>query len=117
MSHSRMSLPVIAIDIKNYRIRIHKNTLHSIGNPKYILLLVNPEEHTIAIICSDRSDPKAHRVNKASELYSKSLVSSLLDVCKDWQENKLYHIFGEIIHDKGAVKFNMDESVLVNGDK
>lgn len=117
MNQSKTSLPVIAIDIKNNLIRIHKNTLHAIGNPIYILLLVNPEERTIAIISSDHSDPKAHRINKASELYSKSLVRGLLNVCKEWQENKLYRIFGEIIHDEGAVKFNMDESVLVNGDK
>jgi hypothetical protein len=47
MIEHNLARPAILVDLKKYRIRIHKNTLHSIGNPKHILLLVNPEERTL----------------------------------------------------------------------
>ena len=58
MTDNNIERPAILIDLKKYRIRIHKNTLRSIGDPNYILLLVNPEEHTLAILRSDRTAPR-----------------------------------------------------------
>lgn len=114
--------PAIMIDLKKHRIRIHKNTLHSIGDPDNVLLLVNPEERTLAILRSERSDPRAHHISWASlarkksfELYSRSLVESLREVCNDWQDNKSYRMYGEIIPNEGAAQFRMTESVLVSG--
>lgn len=36
---------VLLIDMKKYRIRIRKQTLHQLGDPSYIQLLINPGEH------------------------------------------------------------------------
>lgn len=36
------NVPVIVIDSKSGRIRIHRNTLHLLGDPEYIQLLINP---------------------------------------------------------------------------
>ena len=122
MNDNNIERPAILIDLKKYRIRIHKNTLHSIGNPDNVLLLVNPEERTLAILRSDRSEPRAHHISWASlinkksfELYSKSLVKSLRDVCSDWQDNQSYRMYGEIISNGGVAQFRMADSVLVNG--
>ena len=41
--------PVLCIDLKKNRIRIHKLTLHMLGDPEYIQLLVNPQDSMIAI--------------------------------------------------------------------
>lgn len=121
MIATTVAKPAILVDLKKYRIRIHKNTLHAIGNPNHILLLVNPEERTLAIMCSDRSDPRAHHVmsascsnNKSFELYSRSLVNSLHDICSSWQNNQSYRICGEIIPNEGVAWFHMDESILIN---
>jgi hypothetical protein len=114
--------PAILVDLKKYRIRIHKNTLRSIGTPDYVLLLVNPEERTLAILRSERSDPRAHHINissfknsKSFELYSRSLVKKLRDVCSNWQDNQSYRLYGEIIPHEGMARFYMSESVQVNG--
>ena len=40
--------PVLCIDLKKNRIRIHKLTLHMLGDPEYIQLLVNPQDSMIA---------------------------------------------------------------------
>jgi hypothetical protein len=121
MTKNNMAKPVILVDLKKHRIRIHKNTLHAIGDPDYVLLLVNPEERTLAILRGDRSDQRAHHITKASlenkktfELYSRSLVESLRDLCGNWQDNQSYRLYGEIISSKGVAQFHMFVSVPVN---
>ena len=122
MTENCTARPAILVDLRKYRIRIHKTTLHSIGDPENILLLVNPEEQTLAILRCDRSDPKAHHIAKAShvsqkplELYSQSLVLSLRSICGDWQDNQTYRLYGEIIPSEGIARFHMAESILVSG--
>ncbi|NLO40917.1 MAG: hypothetical protein GX115_15785 [Ruminiclostridium sp.] len=123
MIENNLARPAISVDLKKYRIRIHKNTLHFMGDPDYVLLLVNPEERTLAILQSNRSEPRAHHIkaasisNKPFELYSRSLVKSLRDVCSTWQDNQSYRMYGEIISNEGVAQFRMDESVLVNWAK
>ena len=46
---SSSSQPILCIDLKKNRIRIHKLTLHMLGDPEYIQLLVNPDSHMIAV--------------------------------------------------------------------
>jgi hypothetical protein len=124
MTENNLSRPAILVDLKKYRIRIHKNTLHSIGDPAHVLLLVNPEERTLAILSCNSSEPQAHKITKASllnkkpiELYSQSLVKNLRDLCSNWQDNQSYRIYGEIILNEGVAQFHMDESVLVDWTK
>ena len=121
MTENNLTRPVIWVDLKKYRIRINKNTLHSIGDPDYVLLLVNPEERTLAVLRSNRSDPRAHPITKASiatrksfELYSRSLTKSLRDICSNWQDNQSYRMYGEIIPSEGVAQFHMDKVILVN---
>lgn len=115
--------PAILVDLKKYRIRIHRNTLRSIGNPDHVLLLVNPEERTLAILRCEHSDPRAHRITAASledrktvELYSRSLIKSLRDVCSGWQDSTTYRLYGEIIPHEGMARFHMSIGVSVDGD-
>jgi hypothetical protein len=122
MTDSSTVRPAILVDLKKYRIRIHKNTLRAIGTPDYVLLLVNPVECTLAILRSEKSDPRAYRITKASleanksvELYSRSLVKNLRDVCSGWQDNQSYRIYGEIFSSEGMARFFMSQAVIVNG--
>ena len=111
ISKSRLT---ITIDMKKDRIRIHRKTLHAIGDPDYIHLLVNPDERTLAVLRSDRSDPKAYRLpkiqsgdNQAFEISSKPLVKNLLNMCSEWQADCVYRIYGETIPGEGVVAFNL----------
>ena len=54
--------PTLCIDLKKNRIRIHKCTLHLLGNPEYIQILVNPDRHMLALRKSKRTDHAAHRI-------------------------------------------------------
>lgn len=124
MKNSNLAIPSILVDLKKYRIRIHKNTLTSIGTPDIVLLMVNPEEQTLVILRSDCSEPRAHRITGTSqtksnsiELYSRSLVRNLLGVCSNWQDNQTYRLYGEIFSNEGVARFQMDKSVLVSRAK
>lgn len=118
---SKTLKPAISVSLKKPVIRIHKDTLHSIGNPDYVLLLVNPKECTLAVLPSDKSDPKAHHISKRSlthkksfELYSTSLVKNLRNLCSDWENDKSYRIYGETVENREIITFNMAEAVSIN---
>lgn len=120
MNEETNTRPAILIDVKKYRIRIHKQTLHMLSDPDYIQLLVNPEERTIALIRSVKTDPLAHRIDwehqvkkKSFELYSRYLVCNLCKVCTEWKNNESYRIYGEFLPNEGIVRFCMDDSVSI----
>ncbi|MGX8710925.1 MAG: hypothetical protein ACQGTM_11850 [bacterium] len=120
MTGSSLNKPLIVVDFKKHRIRIHKNTLLSIGCPEYIFLLVNPEERSLVILRSDCFNPRAHHISsgalegiKSVELYSQSLVKTLRDVCSNWQEQKTYRLYGDIIPNEGIVRFYMPSALPV----
>lgn len=124
MTDNNLVRPSLLVDLKKYRIRIHKNTLISIGNPNYVLLLVNPDERILAILCSNSSEPRAHHISwiflgkrKSFELYSRSLVKNLLDICSNWQDNQSYRLYGDIISKEGVAQFHMDDFVPLNRAK
>ena len=82
MNNKHSSHPLICIDFKKNRIRIHRNTLRQIGNPEYIQLLVNPDQKMIGIKASCAEDKLAHKVKdyfvingNSYELYSRESVS------------------------------------------
>lgn len=113
--------PGISFNLRKNLIRIHKDTLYSIGNPYYVLLLVNPNERTIAVQPTDSSDTRAHHISKSSiingksfEIYSMSLVQNLLELCPNWERSKTYRIYGEKVPSQDIVRFKMAEAISIN---
>ena len=87
MNRQHSLKPTLSVDLKKKRIRIHKVTLHLLGDPEYIQLLVNPLNHTIALRKSIQEDYLAHRIRKEQltgkncyELYSTDFVNTLCKV-------------------------------------
>ncbi len=96
----------ISLDLKKYRIRIHKATVHLIGDPKYIQLLVNPEDMAMAIRSVDvtLSGDQTHRVNQRQmksdnsfEIYSRAFVEKLCQVRPDLEPGRTYRLTGKVI--------------------
>ena len=111
--------PSIVVDMKKNRIRIHQKTLHALGDPGFLLLIINPDEHTIGIKCSTLDNKLAHRIRKSTikqecELYSKSLMSALHELCPDWDGRKCYRIEGEIITGENMAVFSMKDSAALD---
>ena len=86
MAENKRTLVQISIDLKKSRLRIHKASLHLIGDPLYIQLLVNREAQQVAIrsVESSKFDSAAHKLNPSSmdsdfsfEIYSRPFVEKL----------------------------------------
>ena len=114
MNQSDQMCPVICIDRKKNRIRIHKQTLHMLGDPEYLQLLINPEKGMFALRGSFRGDHLAHRIKKYQidpdncyEIYSKNLMTALVGVNNDLCDDQSYRIYGEMIPNAGVVRFDL----------
>ena len=114
--------PAILIDLKKDRIRIYKKTLHAIGDPKYILLLVNPEERAIVILRSDMDDQRAVRLPQARfndkqcfELHSKALIQNLRCMSADWVDDYSYRIYGDVVDSEGVAQFCISDALPTYG--
>ncbi|MPN32987.1 hypothetical protein SDC9_180470 [bioreactor metagenome] len=114
--------PAIMFDFKKSRIRIHKNTLHALDNPAYVLLLINPIDRLIAVKANDGTDARAHRVgmraskNKSFEIYSMALLDKLR-LCSEWDEKQSYRILGNRIEEQDLVQFKINESFQYVNDR
>ena len=89
MSDHNSPTVLLSVDIKKYRIRIHKATLHLLGDPPYIQLLINPSSSVVALKSVSRSTSKdqTHRVPKKTlrssnsvEIYSKYFIDKLIEL-------------------------------------
>ena len=116
MKNNCMNTQLIVIDSKNNRIRIHRNTLHLLGDPEYIQLLVNPQQLTIAILPS-RKGETANAIRwdriagrKSCELYSKVLIRQLSNICPDWKMNGKYRLYGVCASDGLLIQFDMSSA-------
>lgn len=106
----------IAIDLKKYRIRIHKSTIHLLGDPKYIQLLVKPESSQVAIRAIEKEtrgdqnfkvDSKTMKSDNSYELYSQTLIKKLCTIVDGLEPNYTYRLNGEILSTQKAALFSL----------
>lgn len=116
MCNTSKAMAQVSIDFKRSRVRIHKESLHLIGDPKYIQLLVNVEQCRVAIrgIDADTRGSDAHRINHARfnsefgfEIYSRSFVSKLRSAFSGFEEDCTYRLSGIVYPNERAVVFDV----------
>lgn len=113
----RNNQPLIGIDLKKYRIRIHKTTLSALSRPDYILLLINPTEKELIIHNSAEEDFLAHKVKYQKlrehtyELYSRDLIRSIMKICPFLEDGNLYIIPGTVSPSGTFAKFLLTDAV------
>ncbi|MCH5186217.1 MAG: hypothetical protein J1F64_08865 [Oscillospiraceae bacterium] len=103
---------LLSVDLKKFRIRIHKTTLNQLGFPSFIQLLINPIDKIIAVRGIDRRCKDAHVVSfthikpdNSYELYSKQLILTLMSLLPDLNGNCSYRLTGETHVDKSTAFF------------
>lgn len=116
MKNNALNIPMIVIDSKNSRIRIHRSTLHLLGDPECIQLLVNPGRLTLAIL-PGRKLKTANTVrwdriaeNRCCELYSKILVHQLCSICPGWKQDGRYRLYGVCVLNGTLIQFDMSSA-------
>ena len=115
MSDHNSPTVLLSVDIKKYRIRIHKATLHLLGDPPYIQLLINPSSSIVALKSVSRSTSKdqTHRVPKKTlrssnsvEIYSKFFIDKLIELVPDLTDGNCYHMTGTTIPSEKMAVFS-----------
>ena len=115
MSDHNSPTVLLSVDMKKYRIRIHKATLHLLGDPPYIQLLINPASSIVALKSVSRSTSKdqTHRVPKKTlrssnsvEIYSKYFIDKLIELVPDLTDGNCYHMTGTIIPSENMAVFS-----------
>lgn len=104
----------LLVDFSKFRVCIHTRVLSALGNPDYILLMVNPNEKSIAIMRGSEKFADTHRVSynklkdgRCCEIYSRSFVKKLLEVCPEWRVKSTYRLSGDVIQGKSIAVFSM----------
>ena len=101
-------------------VRISINTLDLLGEPKYIALLINQNERTIAYIPSSKADRAALKVRYAnSTLTAGKVVCSVKFVRKvynleNWDSNFRYQISGKYLESANLVYFKLEDAHQVS---
>lgn len=108
--------PVICFDFKTKnRIRVHKVTMHLLGDPDFIQILVNPISQTIAIRRGNSNDPLSIRLKKnmtnkdCYEFFSKELMSSFKLVFDKLKNGNTYRIYGEMDSKNEVAQFKISD--------
>lgn len=121
MDENRISAS-LSVDMKKFRIRIHKATLNQLGPPRYIQLLVNPNEKIVAIRGLEKRCKETHEVSftrmkpdNSFELYSKQLIITLMSLLPDLEKNCTYRLTGEVHVDEKIAFFPLDTIQRVEG--
>lgn len=106
----------MAIDIKKKRIRIHKPTLHLMGDPKLIQILYDPSDDIIALRSVDHEVPGGQEVRvrpynlrgeNCCDFYSSMLVRKLRTTHSTIMGDHTYRLTGAYIADQRLAVFPM----------
>ncbi|MBR2883597.1 MAG: hypothetical protein IKB93_02285 [Clostridia bacterium] len=114
----------ISVDLKKYRLRIHRNTLNALSVPKYVQLMINPEEMSLAICGTDKALAESHKVSLSQlnaeisyELYSKKLMTELCAIVPNLDKGKSYRLYGRKIAGEKVALFPMTSIQAIEKSK
>lgn len=109
--------PIICVDLKKNRIRVHKTTLELLGYPVFIQLLINPDTSEIVLHRSVEEDYLAHKItygkNKRNsyELYSLDLLHRIRAVSPNLSDNYSFRIEGTVDKKGTLARFQLTDAV------
>ena len=106
----------MTIDIKKHRIRIHKDTVHGLGDPAAIQLLVDTRNLVFAICAANAQTPREHThmlypgkigTDASYDIYSRGFVEAFCDLVDGLDHNCSYRMTGRLINKKRAAVFSL----------
>ena len=104
------TLVTLSIDLKKYRLRLHKATYRLIGSPRYIQLLVNPEKKAVAVraVKKGTKENQAYRIKDTDycyEIWSRSFVEKLWELTDGLDVGCTYRLNGKIYLSQNTAVF------------
>ena len=116
----------MALDMRRNRIRIHKPTIHLLGDPTLLQLLFDPEDMVVAIVCRDtegsggqevRINPRGLKSRNCFEFCSSMFLRKLREVHGGLDANASYRLTGKIIPELRAARFPMSTIQKIENDE
>ena len=116
----------MALDMRRNRIRIHKPTIHLLGDPTLLQLLFDPEDMVVAIVCRDtevsggqevRINPRGLKSRNCFEFCSSMFLRKLREVHGGLDANASYRLTGKIIPELRAARFPMSTNQKIENDE
>lgn len=112
----------MTIDAKKPRLRIHKSTIHQMGDPKFILFMINPATRLLALKGVDQHTPGQQEIRVDRQVanredsvdwYSSDLMVQLHSAFPEIEKGCSYNLTGTLIASKRAVIFNLNSLTLI----
>ncbi len=111
----------IRIDMRYYRINLHRNTLKAIGDPEYIQLGYQPKAKKLMILGTWVNEQKAvhlHFSKKGScYVHSKGMLEGIRKVSGLLMEQNSYILKGELSDNVPAVSFALDQAQAASDEE
>ena len=116
----------MALDMRRNRIRIHKPTIHLLGDPTLLQLLFDPEDMVVAIVCRDtevsggqevRINPRGLKSRNCFEFCSSMFLRKLREVHGGLDANASYRLTGKIIPELRAARVPMSTIQKIENDE
>ena len=104
----------MAIDMKKYRLRVHKQTLRLLGSPPFVQLLFSTTRKAIVILSRPTIVPNGQEIrvtfdkpdtSGTFDIYSKELISRIKKQFPELDGKGLYRLTGFEIPDECGVCF------------
>ena len=88
-------------------------------NPKYVYLLINPNDSGIALCACSKADRDAIRLKQGGdrecEIYSSELMDEIMQIGKRLDCNSSYKLLGQQKDNRRMVIFKMDDAIIIDG--
>ena len=104
----------MSIDMKKYRLRIHKQTLKALGYPNFVQLLISPKSRVIVILKCEKETPGKQEIpvsfdkpnsSGTFDIYCKELITRIQNEFGGLEHPGLYHLEGFPVPEKSGVCF------------
>lgn len=116
----------MSIDLKKFRFRVHRGTLHALGDPAQIQLMFDPGKKALMLIApSDNAafgqeekvvfDKPGH--DGCFQLYSMSLIQKIQRVFPDLEDRTTYWLNGKMIPSLHAVYFPLSSLCRIESNE
>ena len=117
----------LVVDLKKQRIRIRRTTIHQLGDPEYIQLLVSPEDRIVAIRAVDQetSGDQTHWIGgklrshsgRSIDIHSRSFMEALASHVDGLGFGNSYALSGAILASNRMAVFQLKTIRKMSGER
>ena len=111
-----MARIAITLHCKRNRIRIFKDVVLAMGDPKYVRLLVNPEKKLLCVQACTKAEIRSFKVPDKNttkddryffEINSKELIDKIRMCVPHFDEKGTYTVFGQQVPEERLALFDL----------